>query len=98
MNQLVERIRPWAPTMLVVGLIATLAESLQERDLTSIVLLLMSVVGAMFVLRANRALTRGEVRAEIATGIRAMVRPEARVPHQDQESTLDIPVLSKEVP
>jgi hypothetical protein len=78
MNQLVERIRPWAPTMLGVGLFATLAESLQERDVTSICMILVALLGFFLVVRQHRGLTRGEVRAEVAAGIRALVKEEAQ--------------------
>lgn len=99
MRQLTERVRPWAPTMLASGLLATLAESVAERDVTSIVLVLMALVGAGFVVRAHRGLTRGEVRAEIQVGIRALVRPEAlhnpprTVTVEDPERTIDFPRL-----
>lgn len=79
MRQLTNRLRPWAPTMLGVGLVSTLAESLQERDVTSIMLILMSLLGFLLLVRVKHGLTRGEVRAEIDAGIRARVRPEAMV-------------------
>lgn len=80
MTQILERLRPWAPTMVLAGLLATLAESLQERDVTSITLILVALLGAALVLPAKRPLNREEVRVEIMTGVRAMVRPIALEP------------------
>lgn len=86
MNQILDRIRPWAPTMLLLGILAALFESVEESDRTSIFILLVSLAGAALVLRANRPLTREEVRTEIKTGVRAMVQPEALLPPPEPET------------
>lgn len=87
MNQIIERLKPWAPTMVLVGLLATLAESLQERDVSSVALILMALLGAALVLPAKRPLTREEVRIEVMTGVRAMVQPQVLRPAPPVEMT-----------
>lgn len=77
MNQILERLKPWAPTMLLVGLVAALFESVEESDRTSIFILLVALAGAALILPAKRPLNREEVRVEIMTGVRAMVQPSA---------------------
>lgn len=92
MTQIIERLKPWASTMVLVGLLSTLAESLQERDVTSVCFIAMSLLGAALVLPAKRPLTREEVRIEIMTGIRAMVQPQALqpLPEPFQPQSLDL--------
>lgn len=85
MRQIIERLRPWASTMILVGILAALFESVEERDITSIFILLVALAGAALLLPAKRPLTRDEVRIEIMTGIRAMVHPDALQPRPAPE-------------
>lgn len=87
MNQIMDRIFHWAPTVLLVGIFTALFESLEEGDLTSMFILVLSLAAAAVVLRTHRALTRGEVRADITVGIRAMVKPECL----NQERPVELP-------
>lgn len=90
MSQIQDRLVPWAPTMLATGLLATLAESVAERDVTSICLILMALLGFGLLVRTKRGLSRDEVRAEIMVGVRAMVHPNALQPRDpvDAPSTI----------
>ena len=79
MNQLIDRLAPWAPLALLLGIVASMVEAAEERDVSSSILLLISLAAALVVLRVKRGLTRPEVRAEVAAGVRGLVRPESLI-------------------
>ena len=98
MRQLAARVTPWIPTILILGILTALFESVEERDMTSTFVLALSLIAALVLVRQRRPLNRDEVRAEIIAGVKAMVVREALQydPTVAEARTLDLPVIPKE--